>query len=139
MDTIPQSHIELLLHPNVATLTTIMPNGIPQSSLVWIDWDGKNILINTTKERQKGKNMLQNSKVALIVVDPKDSGRWVSIQGQVEIESKGAIEHLDKVTQKYTKYDKFYGNIYPEEQQFRETRIICKIKPVRVFVDAIHK
>lgn len=139
MDTIPQSHIELLLHPNVATLTTIMPNGIPQSSLVWIDWDGTNILINTTKERQKGKNMLQNSKIALIVVDPKDSGRWVSIQGQVEIESKGAIEQLDRVTQKYTKYDTFYGNIYPVEQQFRETRIICKIKPLKVFIDAIHK
>lgn len=139
MNSIPDSHINLLLDPNIGVLTTIMPSGMPQSSLVWCDWDGTYPIINTTKERQKGKNILNNPKVSLIVVDPKDSSRWISMQGECEIETEGAIEHLDKLTKKYTKYNKFYGNVYPFEQEFKETRIKCKIKLRKVFVDAIHK
>lgn len=137
--TIPSSHVDLIKKPNFGIFTTINVNGMPQSSLVWCDWDGTIVSINTTKERQKGKNMLTNPKVSLIIVDPEDSGRWISIQGNVEIETEGAIDHLDKLTKKYTKYNKFYGNIYPLEQQFRENRIICRIIPKKIFLDAIHK
>lgn len=136
---IPETHFDLLTSPYHGIFTTMMLDGMPQSSMVWCDWDGKHIIVNTTKERQKGKNILKNSKVSLIIIDPKDSGRWISIQGEVEIETEGALEHLDRVTQKYTEYKHYYGNIYPKEQKERETRIICKIKPINVIVDAIHK
>lgn len=136
---LPESHLDLLKEPYKGILTTFMPNGIPQSSIVWCDFDGTDIIVNTTRERQKGKNILLNPKVSLIIVDPKDTGRWISIQGKVEIDTQDVIPHLDKVTKKYTKHDQFYGNIYPFEQQFRETRIKCRIKPIKVIADAIHK
>ena len=136
---IPESHLDLVEKPHHGVLTTIMPNGQPQSSIVWCDYDGDKILINTTKERQKGKNLLKNSKISLLIIDPKDLDRFLSIRGDVEIIEKGALDHLDQVTRKFTKYDHYYGNIYPLEQKNKETRIICKINPKKIILDAIHK
>ncbi|MFW9929986.1 MAG: PPOX class F420-dependent oxidoreductase [Candidatus Thorarchaeota archaeon] len=135
---VPQTHKDLLEDPNHGVLTTIMPDGQPQSSLVWIDYDGENILINTTKERQKGKNMMKNPKVSILVVDPQDESRFISIRGDVEITETGARQHLDKITSKYTN-KQYYGDIFPVEKQYKETRIICKIKPKKIILDAIHK
>ncbi|NIR95573.1 MAG: PPOX class F420-dependent oxidoreductase, partial [Gammaproteobacteria bacterium] len=56
-NSIPESHADLLLEPVNAVLTTLMPDGQPQMSIVWADYDGDSVLINTTLERQKGKNM----------------------------------------------------------------------------------
>lgn len=134
MKSIPDSHLDLLTDPNVGVLTTIMPDGTPQNSLVWLDWDGTYVTVNTTKEKRKGKNMLQNPKVGIIVVDPKNSNRWISIQGDVEIETTDVIKHLNDLTAKYTKHKQFYGQVYPLEQQYKETRIICKIKPKKVLI-----
>ncbi|MHA1984465.1 MAG: PPOX class F420-dependent oxidoreductase [Candidatus Hodarchaeales archaeon] len=135
---IPESHLDLVKNPYHGVLTTIMPDGQPQSSIVWCDYDGKNILINTTKERQKGKNMILNPKASIIIIDPSDVGRFISIRGNVEIIEENASTHLDEITRKFTKYQHYYGNIYPLEQKEKETRIICKIKPIKIILDAIH-
>lgn len=71
--TVPNTHLDLLQTPVHGVLTTIMPDGGPQSSIVWVDYDGDYILINTTLERQKGRNMQANPKVTLLVIDPNDS------------------------------------------------------------------
>jgi PPOX class probable F420-dependent enzyme len=117
----------------------MMWNGQPQSSLVWCDYDGECVRINTTKERQKGKNMLANPKVSLLIVDPKDTSRYLQVRGEAEILEEGAIDHLDKVTREYTRHPRFYGYVYPLEQKYKETRIICRIHASRVTMDAIHK
>ncbi|MBN1202898.1 MAG: PPOX class F420-dependent oxidoreductase [Anaerolineae bacterium] len=136
---IPDSHRDLLERPIHAVLTTMMPDGQPQMSVVWCDMDGDTIRINTTRERQKGRNMLANPKVSLLVIDPHDASRYLEVRGEVEITEAGALEHLDQLTQVYTGQPFYYGAIYPVEQQQRETRIICKIRPARVTLDAIHK
>ena len=136
---IPASHIDLLTRPVHGVLTTMMPDGQPQSSLVWIDYDGQYVCINTTLERQKGKNMLKNPKVGLLVVDPDDTARYIEIRGEVELISKNAIAHLDNVTRKYTDHPQYYGYVYPSEQKARETRVICRIHPTKITLDAIHK
>jgi hypothetical protein len=58
--TIPASYRDLVNGPRVAALTTVMPDGQPQSSLVWCDYDGECARLNTTRERQKGRNMQAN-------------------------------------------------------------------------------
>ena len=138
---IPDSHLDLL-HGNVhGVLTTLMPDGTPQSSLVWTDYDGQYLLINTTLERQKGRNMRRNPRVGLLVVDPQNTNRWVSVRGLVlEITAEGAESHADKLTRRYhPQKRKFYGDIYPPEQKTRETRVIVKIEPVKISLDAIFK
>ncbi|MHA2402961.1 MAG: PPOX class F420-dependent oxidoreductase, partial [Candidatus Kariarchaeaceae archaeon] len=135
---IAQSHLNLLTEPIHGVLTTILPDGQPQSSIVWCDYDGDHLLISTTLERQKGKNMLRNSKVSLLVIDPKDAGRWISVRGDVEsISQEKAIELADKLTQMYTTKQHYYGDIFPLTQKRNETRVIVKILPKRVILDAI--
>jgi PPOX class probable F420-dependent enzyme len=136
---IPESHRDLLIRPIHGVLTTMMPNGHPQSSLVWCDEDGECARLNTTRERQKGQNMAANPKIALLIVDPEDSSRYLEIRGEAELVEAGALDHLDKLTRAYTRHSHFYGNVYPLEQQQRETRIICRIHATKITLDAIHR
>ena len=136
---IPESHRDLVTRPVHGVLTTMMPDGQPQSSLVWCDYDGECVCINTTRERQKGKNMLRNPKVSLLIVDPENTARYLELRGEVEIITDQVVEQLDRVTRKYTHHPKFYGYIYPLEQKERETRIICCIHASKITLDAIHK
>jgi PPOX class probable F420-dependent enzyme len=117
----------------------MMPDGQPQSSLVWCDYDGECACINTTCERQKGRNMLRNPKVSLLVVDPENTARYIELRGEVEIITNGVMEQLDHVTRKYTPHPYFYGYVYPLEQRERETRILCRIHVSKITLDAIHK
>jgi PPOX class probable F420-dependent enzyme len=137
---IPDSHLDLLLEPIDGVLTTLMPDGQPQMSIVWGDYDGQYVLINTTLERQKGQNMLANPKVNVLMIDPKNVARFLEVRGEVtEITQEGAIDHADKQTKAYTKNakERFYGEIYPLEQQEKETRVIVKILPKKVTTNAI--
>ncbi len=138
---IPDSHVDLLQRGVRGVLATMMPDGSPQSSIVWTDYDGEYILINTTLERQKGKNMQNNPKVTLLVIDPQNSGRWVDVRGLAkELTTDGAEAHADKLTQRYCHPKQyFYRDVYPPEQKYKETRVIAKIEPVKVAMDAIFK
>lgn len=135
---LPESHMDLLREPVHAVLTTMMPDGQPQSNIVWCDTDGRDVRVNTTRERQKGKNMSANPKVTILVIDQQDAGRWIEIRGEAELTEEGAIDHLDEITRQYTDHPGYYGYIFPAEQREKETRIICKIKPKKINMDAIH-
>ena len=134
---IPESHRDLLTGCAHGVLTTLMPDGQPQSTLVWVDYDGECARLNTTRERQKGRNMAADPRVSLLVVDPDDANRFLLIRGRAELIEHGALEHLDRLTRRYTAYPCFYGYVYPAEQASRETRIICRIHDDKVALDAI--
>jgi PPOX class probable F420-dependent enzyme len=128
----------LLTRPIHGVLTTMMPDGQPQSSLVWCDHDGQCARVNTTAERQKGRNMQANPRVTLLVVDPDDTTRYIEIRGTAELVQTGALAHLDEITRHYTAHPAYYGYIYPEAQRERETRLICRIHATRITLDAVH-
>jgi PPOX class probable F420-dependent enzyme len=136
---IPESHLDLLTRPVHGVFTTLMPDGQPQASLVWCDYDGECACVNTTRERQKGKNVKLNPYVTLLIVDPDNTARYLEIRGEADIIEYGAVEHLDRLTRAYTAHPCFYGYIYPVEQRARETRFICRIHANKVTLDAIHK
>lgn len=135
---LPASHLDLLTRPVCGVLTTMGRDGRPRSSLVWVDHDGECARVNTTLERQKGHDLLADAKVSLLVVDPANTGRFIQIRGDAELVAEGAIEHLDELTRRYTRHPRFYGYVYPTEQQTRETRVICRIHARRITLDAIH-
>jgi PPOX class probable F420-dependent enzyme len=135
---LPASHLDLLTRPVCGVFTTIGPTGQPQSCLVWVDHDGECARINTTLERRKGRNMVANPRVSLLVVDPENTSRFVQIRGDADLIVAGAVEHLDALTRKYTRHEHYYGGIYPESQRARETRVICRIRARRITLDAIH-
>ena len=135
---IPASHLDLMARPICGVLTTMGAGGWPQSSLVWVDHDGTCARVNTTLERQKGRNMLVDPKVSLLVVDPADTGRYIQIRGDAELVTDGALEHLDRLTRAYTGHPCFYGHVHPVARRSRETRVICRIHARRITLDAIH-
>jgi len=138
--TIPDSHRDLLAGSVHGILATVMPDGQPQSSVVWVDYDGAYVLINTTLERQKGRNMLANPSVSLLVIDPQNDARWIEVRGRViELRRAGAEAHADTLTRRYTGKQHFYGDIYPVAQRCKETRVIVRIEPLKVSLDAIFK
>jgi PPOX class probable F420-dependent enzyme len=135
---IPDSHLDLFTRPVHGVLTTMGPDGQPQSSIVWVDVQEGAAVVNTTLERQKGRNMLANPNVSLLVVDPDNTSRYIQIRGDAELTTGGALDHLDALTRKYTEHPAFYGYVYPVEQRARETRVICRIHAQRITLDAIH-
>jgi PPOX class probable F420-dependent enzyme len=137
-DEIPESHRDLVECPPVAAFTTVMPDGSPQTSVVWCDFDGECVQVNTTLERRKGRNLLANPKVSLLVVDPDDTARFIQIRGDAELVTDGALDHLDALTRRYTRHPAYYGYIYPVAQRWRETRVICRIHAWRITLDAVH-
>jgi len=135
---IPASHVDLLTRPIGGVLTTMGADGQPQSSLVWLDYDGECVRSNTTLERQKGRNLIANPRVSVLVVDPADTSRFIQIRGDAELITAGAVEHLDALTRAYTRHPCFYGHVYPLARQQKERRVIVRVHAQRVTLDAIH-
>jgi PPOX class probable F420-dependent enzyme len=139
--TVPSTHADLLGASVHGVLTTMEPDGAPQSSVVWVDYDGECVQISTTLQRRKARNMRADPKVAVLVVDPRDSSRWIEVRGRVrELTTDGAEALADELTRRYCPGKRhFYGDVYPVEQRRRETRVIARIDPVNVAVDAIFR
>lgn len=101
---IPDSIRDLLKRPIVATFVTVMPDGQPQATAIWFDFDGTYIRVNTAEGRQKARNVARNSKVTLLIIDPDAPQRWLEWRGHVvEIrdDSQGAGEHINSLSARY--------------------------------------
>jgi PPOX class probable F420-dependent enzyme len=135
---IPRSHRDLLRAPVIAALSTRMPDGSAQTQPVWCSVDGNDVLINTTVERRKARNLAADPRATVLAIDPADSGRWIEIRGDVDLVERGALAHLDELTAAYTPHRHFYGGVYPVSQRLHETRVIARIHPRHIVCDAIH-
>jgi PPOX class probable F420-dependent enzyme len=118
----------------VAALTTIMPDGSPQTSVVWCDFDGEFIRVNTMRGFQKERNMRRNPKVTLLCYDPRAQARYLEIRGLVvEMTQDGASAHLDALASKYLgRPVRYFGDAVPAELAEDEVPVLCRIKPLRV-------
>jgi PPOX class probable F420-dependent enzyme len=118
---------KLLEAPNVANLVTLMPDGSPQVTPVWVDFDGTHILVNTAEARQKTRNVRRDPRVAISVFNHESPYSYATFRGRVvEITHEGADQHIDRMAKKYLGRD-----TYPFRQP-GERRIILKIKPEHV-------
>ena len=121
---IPASHRDLFDKQAFGNLGTLMPDGSPQVTPVWVDYDGKYVIVNTARGRQKDKNLRRDGRIALAILDPQNPYRYLEVRGRVvEVTEKGAAEHIDKMAKKYLGKDK-----YPFSQP-GEVRVMFKIEP----------
>ena len=124
---IPEKYRDLFSKQAFAHLGTVMADGSPQVTPVWVDYDGNHIRVNTAKGRVKDRNMRRNKKVALSITDPENPYRHVTVRGEVEdITEQGADAHIDSLAKKYLGKDK-----YPFRQP-GEVRVIYKIRPEKI-------
>ena len=127
MAEIPKDYQDLFTKKSFAHLATIMGDGRPQVTPVWIDFDGTHILVNSATARVKDKNMRRDKRVALSILDPDNPYRYVAILGEVvEVTQSGADAHIDALAKRYLGKDK-----YPYHRP-GEARVIYKIRPEKV-------
>ena len=125
--TIPSSHKDLLDKPAFAHLATLNPDGSPQVTPVWFDYDGQQIIVNTARGRVKDRNLQREPRVALSIVDPANPYRYLGIQGRVtEMTENGADAGIDTLAKKYLGKD-----TYPWKGP-TEVRVIVKIAPEKI-------
>ena len=117
--------LELARARNFGALTTMLPDGHPQTQVMWVDADEDHLLINTEVHRQKYKNVERDPRVTLMIWDHEDPYRFVEVRGEVVEKVKGpeAREHIDKLSYKY--HDRPYGTTIQSE------RVILRIAPRR--------
>ena len=119
--------IRLLRGKNLATVATLMKDGSPQASVVWIDTDGKHVIFNTADGRIKTNNLRRDGRVAVAVVNAENPYEQALIRGRVvEMTHEGADAHIDAMAKKYLDTDS-----YPARNP-AEVRVIVKIAPDRV-------
>jgi PPOX class probable F420-dependent enzyme len=124
---IPESHLDLFKKKAFAHLATVMPGGQPQVTPVWVDYDGRHVLINTAEGRQKDKNLQRDRRVALSILDPENPYRYLEVRGHVvERTRNGAEQHIDAMANKYLGKAK-----YPFRQP-NEVRVIYRIEPEHI-------
>ena len=128
-DTLSSGAIKLLQEPQLAHFVTIMADGSPQVTPVWVDVepDGGHVLVNTADGRVKTNNVERDGRVALSVVDAQNAWRYALVRGTiVERRHEGAADHIDKLAKKYLGKD-----TYPYHRE-GEQRVILRIKPHHV-------
>lgn len=130
---IPEEFLDLLNGPRVAALTTIMPDGYPQTTVVWCNFDGTCVLVNTMRGFQKEKNMRADPRVTLLAYDPRDPLRYIEVRGKVvEMTENGAMEHLDGLSELYIGRKPYFGECVPAELREKEIPVLCKIFPTHI-------
>ena len=128
-DRISSGGVKLLQEPQLAHLVTLMADGSPQVTPVWVDVepDGRYILINTAEGRVKANNIQRDNRVALSVTDKDNPWRYVLVRGTIEERRHdGADAHIDRLAKKYLGKDE-YPFRRPGEQ-----RVTLRIKPHHV-------
>jgi PPOX class probable F420-dependent enzyme len=131
---IPDTHRDLVECPPVAALTTLMPGGSPQSSVVWCDFDGEYVRVNTMRGFAKERNMRRDPRVTLLCYDPRAPLRYIEIRGTVvEMTEDGAAQHLDELASKYAgRPIRYFGDCIPAHFATVEAPVLCRIRPDRV-------
>jgi PPOX class probable F420-dependent enzyme len=110
--------------PNFASVATVMPDGSPHVSTIWIDLDGDDVLFNTSEARVKTANLRRDPRVAISVFDQNDPYEQVVVHGTVvDLTHDGAREHIDRLAKKYLGLDE-YPWLEPGEQ-----RVIVRVRP----------
>lgn len=128
MATIPAEFQDLFQTDAFAHFATVLPDGTPHVTPVWVDYDGEHVLVNTARGRQKERNVRHNPKVGLSVTDPENPYRFVQIRGEVEtVTEEGAVEHINELAKRYMGVEE-YPNLGEEQGE----RVKIEIRPDRV-------
>jgi PPOX class probable F420-dependent enzyme len=126
-EAIPQNYLDLFDKKAFGYLATIMPDGSPQVTPVWVDFDGAHVRFNSALGRVKDKNVRREPRVSITIQDPGNPYRYLQVRGRVvEITETGAQDHANNLSQKYT------GKPVYQKRSPDEVRVVYKIEPMKV-------
>ncbi|HKZ25195.1 MAG TPA: TIGR03618 family F420-dependent PPOX class oxidoreductase [Acidimicrobiia bacterium] len=118
---------ELAKAENYAAVTTLMPDGTPQTHMMWVDATDTHLFVNTEIGRQKYRNVVRDPRITVMIMDRNDPYRFAEVRGRVvgELAGKAAADHINQLAKKYT------GEPYWNPA---DKRVIIKIAPVRTLI-----
>lgn len=122
---LPASHADLLVDPHDADMATVRPDGAPQSSVMWFDWDGRVIRITHTRSRQRLRNLEHEGRVSFSIHDPASPLRALEVRGRVV-----DVTQDDEVASFYRGLQHRYGMDYPIDDAAE--RVIITIEPTKL-------
>lgn len=108
---------------NMAHVATLMPDGSPHVSPVWIAVEGDRLAIFSARENRKVANLRRDGRVAVSVCDEHNPYRSVVVRGRVveELQGDEAVEIMDRMSNRYV------GTDFP-----MRSAIVSLIEPERV-------
>ena len=110
-------------------VATVGRDGRPQTSVVWVDWDGETVLFNTTNARAKGRNLRTDPRVSVSVWDYEDPYAYFEVEGTATLDEKGAAEHINELSLRYK------GKDFADPTD----RVIVRIRPTRVLDHGVNR
>ena len=124
--TLPDELLALLRETSTCYIATLMKDGSPQLTQVWVDTDGEHVVINSVESHLKVRNLRRDPRVAVTVSDPEHPRRYFQVRGRATITTEGAVEHIEKLSQKYN------GGPYPWYGGRDQVRVIITIEAEKV-------
>ena len=115
---------KFLANPFPGIATTLRKDGSPHSTVVWVEEQDGDVLFNTARGRAKPRNLERDPRASVVVVDPDDMYRWLSVSGPVETTEDGAAEQIDRLSLKYRGEPTYSGP--------RDDRITVRLRPEHV-------
>ena len=126
MASLTEQQQDFLKNPYVGVATTLRADGSPHSTVVWVDVDDNGVSFNTAYGRAKPNNLARDSRISLIVVDPADPYKWVSVSGKATLTDEGADGQIDNLAQKYL------GQASYPWRKADEQRVSVRIAPEKI-------
>ena len=122
---IPETHLDILEKRSFAHVATLMPDGSPHVTPVWVDHvDGEYVRFNTARGRRKERNIANDPRVGVSVIDPEDPYRFVSVRGEATMTEEGAVDHINELAAAYMGVDE-----YPHHGEEDGERVLVRISP----------
>lgn len=129
MPEIPDTAREWLDGPEFATIATILPDGQPHLSVVWVERDGDDVLVSTVKGRRKHLNLAADPRATLLVYPKDNPYSYVEIRGTTTMTDEGGRDLIDRLARKYRGLDR-----YPFDDGTDNVRVVVRIRPEKVVV-----
>lgn len=124
---LPEELLALLRTTSTCYIATLMRDGSPQLTQVWVDTDGEHVVVNSVDTHLKVRNLRRDPRVALTISDPSRPRRFYQVRGRaIGITEEGGAEHIDKLSQKYN------GGPYPWYGGRDQVRVVITIEADRV-------
>lgn len=122
-----EAALKLIKDKNFAFIGTLMSDGSPQVTPVWVEYDGQHIILNSEVKRAKVRNLKRDPRISISIANMQNPYEYVEIRGKVvDMTTQGASEGIDMLAKKYLGQDK-----YPYNKEGDE-RIIIKVAPEKV-------